>query len=392
MIIDSKDSSVNGPQAVADGPLRILIVVDSFYPGDGGAEKQAQLLSRAFRDAGHAVKVVAPRLEREMKSREVVDGVPVERIVYPRIRFLGALILSARFAFKLLWERRHYDAIHVHIAKNLAAVAGLLRPVLPATLTVKISGAWEFDGGILDPELRRRPTIWARNRCIQLADTIQCISRFTYEKLVVAGYPQERLLMIPNAVDLVRFDKSSQQKNDDVNVSDVAYVGRLRAVKGIQVLVEAWSLMAPDHKLAIAGDGSLREELTNRIAELGLEQQVRVCGEIDNVPELLRQTRVYVQPSYQEGMPNSVLEAMAAGLPIVATRVSGNVDLVHDGENGFLVPPGDKDALAQAIRRLLEDPELASRMGERSRQLAAEFGVPIVTAKLLQRFRGTLAA
>ncbi|MEJ2107788.1 MAG: glycosyltransferase [Acidiferrobacteraceae bacterium] len=209
---------------------------------------------------------------------------------------------------------------------------------------------------------------------------------------MVAGYPQERLLMIPNAVDLVRFDKSSQQKNDDVNVSDVAYVGRLRAVKGIQVLVEAWSLMAPDHKLAIAGDGSLREELTNRIAELGLEQQVRFCGEIDNVPELLRQTRVYVQPSYQEGMPNSVLEAMAAGLPIVATRVSGNVDLVHDGENGFLVPPGDKDALAQAIRRLLEDPELASRMGERSRQLAAEFGVPIVTAKLLQRFRGTLAA
>jgi glycosyltransferase involved in cell wall biosynthesis len=107
---------------------------------------------------------------------------------------------------------------------------------------------------------------------------------------------------------------------------------------------------------------------------------------------LLRRTRVYVQPSYQEGMPNSVLEAMAAGLPIVATRVSGNVDLVHDGENGFLVPPGDKDALAQAIRRLLEDPELASRMGERSRQLAAEFGVPVVTAKLLQRFRGTLAA
>ncbi|MEJ2107787.1 MAG: glycosyltransferase [Acidiferrobacteraceae bacterium] len=128
---------MNGPQAVADGPLRILIVVDSFYPGDGGAEKQAQLLSRAFRDAGHAVKVVAPRLEREMKSREVVDGVPVERIVYPRIRFLGALILSARFAFKLLWERRHYDAIHVHIAKNLAAVAGLLRPVLPASLHIR---------------------------------------------------------------------------------------------------------------------------------------------------------------------------------------------------------------------------------------------------------------
>jgi len=132
----------------------------------------------------------------------------------------------------------------------------------------------------------------------------------------------------------------------------------------------------------------LRDELASRIAELGLGDRVELRGDIDNVHELLRQVRVYVQPSFQEGMPNSVLEPMAGGLPVVATRMSGNVDLVADGENGLLVPPGDASALASAIRRLLEVPALARRMGECSLQRAQKFGIPAVTARLLQRYRG----
>jgi glycosyltransferase involved in cell wall biosynthesis len=140
--------------------------------------------------------------------------------------------------------------------------------------------------------------------------------------------------------------------------------------------------------LVIAGDGDLREELAARTAQLGLSEQIEFRGDINDVPTLLRDADIYVQPSFQEGMPNSVLEAMAAGLPIVATHVSGNVDLVTDGDNGLLVPPGDAAALAAAIGRLLEDPALAQRMGQRSRlRVEREFGLPSVVARLEMAYR-----
>jgi L-malate glycosyltransferase len=93
---------------------------------------------------------------------------------------------------------------------------------------------------------------------------------------------------------------------------------------------------------------------------------------------------VYAQPSFQEGMPNSVLEAMASGLPVAATRISGNVDLVFDGDNGLLVPPGDAPAMAEALVALLSDPERARRMGQRSRERVAErYGLDAVIGELI---------
>lgn len=370
--------------------LRILQVVDSYYPGIGGAERQARLLSRAFLQAGHEVRVVAPRIDPAHAVRETLDGVVVERIAYPRIAVVGALILCARFAWKLLRERERYDAIHVHMAENLAAVAGLLRPLLRASLTVKVSGASEFEGGILDPARRRRPLFALRNRWIRRADSIQCISHYTYQKLLDAGYARERLRMIPNGVDLSRYTSWLPAQRAARPAAQVVYAGRLEPVKGVRVLIEAWGRLAASHgaRLVIAGEGDLRAELEQRCAQLGLGQHVEFRGDIDDVPALLREADIYVQPSFQEGMPNAVLEAMASALPIVATRVSGNVDLVTDGDNGLLVPPGDAAALAAAVARLLEDRASARRMGQRSRlRVEREFALPSVMARLERAYR-----
>lgn len=370
----------------AGARLRLLVVVDGFFPSLGGAEMQARLLCRAFAGAGHEVRALAPWLDETRPLTETLDGVPLERIRYPKIRLLGAAILCLRFAWKLLRERDRYDAVHIHMAENLAAVAGFLRPLLKASVTVKISGASEFEGGILDPRRRTRPLLRLMNRWIQRVDNIQCISHFTQRQLLAAGYPASRLRMIPNAVDLSRFGVERRSGNGVVRV---AYVGRLRHVKGVTVLVDAWKAVAPRGgvRLVIAGDGDLREQLVAQVERLGLRDTVELAGEIADVPGLLGGTDVYVQPSFQEGLPNSVLEAMAAGLPIVATRVSGNEDLVTDGDNGVLVPPGSPADLAAALRRLIDDPALARRMGERSRARAERFAVPSVVAQLLRAYR-----
>ena len=211
-------------------------------------------------------------------------------------------------------------AIHVTMAKNLAAVSGLLRPLLHATVMVKISGAWEFNGGVLDPTLRARPMQRLYNWCIRRVDNLQCVSDYTRLMVKDAGYPDERLLMVPNAVDLTRFCPRPVEARPPDAPTRVTYVGRLRPVKGVSVLVDAWFLVHPaaNARLTIAGDGADREALTARVREAGLAENIEFLGEVSDVPTVLTKTDIYVQPSLQEGLPNSVLEAMSMGLPIVA--------------------------------------------------------------------------
>ena len=374
-------------------PLRLLFVVDGFYPATGGAEKQVRLLARAFADAGHSVRIVAPWLDQTLPRKEVVDGILVQRLAYPKIKLLGAALLCAHYGVWLWKQRREFDAVHVNMAKNLAAVSGLVRPLLGSTVTVKVSGAWEFNGGVLDPKLRARPLHRLYNWCIRRVDNLQCISEFTRTMLKDAGYPDARILMVPNAVDLSRFSPRSLEARPAGAPTRITYLGRLRPVKGVSVLVDAWSrvVAATNARLTIAGDGWERDALVKKVQDAGLGESIEFLGEVSDVSGVLAKTDIYVQPSLQEGLPNAVLEAMGMGLPIVATRVSGNEDIVVNEENGLLVPPSDPEALATAIQRLVADPELAARMGRRSREMVEKrFGLSAVMRGLVQAYRGEL--
>jgi glycosyltransferase involved in cell wall biosynthesis len=368
------------------------MVVEGFYPSTGGAEMQAGLLSRSLLAAGHHVRILTPRLDRSRPVNETIDGVAVERIAYPRVRIVGAVLLALKFAWRLVATRNQYDAIHIHTAKNLATVAGLLRPLLRRPIIVKISGAWEFEGGILDPKLRRDPIVRMRNACIRRIDYVQCISAYTGKMLRQAGYPERRIRMIPNAVDLGRFRNPLRV---GVRVEPVVlFVGRVQPVKGLDVLIDAWAKvrrLVPEARLIIAGDGAILPQLRERAAERGVADSVHFPGRVTQLEAaaMYEQADVYVQPSHLEGLPNSVLEAMASGLPIVATRVSGNEDLVVDHANGRLVPAGNPDALATALTELLRDPELIKRMGTESRRLVEEqHAVPAVLSLLTRAYRG----
>jgi len=372
--------------------LRILLVVDGYYPSTGGSELQVNLLSRAFRAEGHDVEIVAPWLDHSKPLAERIDEVLVTRLAYPKVKLLGAALLCLRFAV-WLWSRRdRYDAIHVHMAKNLAAVAGLLRPHLQSTLMVKISGAWEFNGGILDPALRGKLLYRMFNWCIRRADSLQCVSQYTHRMLLEAGYSSECLKLIPNAVDLTRFESVRSRAQADPR-RHVVFVGRVEPVKGLPVLLEAWTgIDGGSARLTIAGDGTQRAMLMQFAQERGMAGNINFPGEIRNVGALLATADIYVQPSYQEGLPNSVLEAMAAGLPIVATRISGNEDVVRDGDNGLLVPVGDASALQAALQHMLTDRELTTHMGRRSRAMIEErFSLPAVMEQLEAAYAGDRA-
>lgn len=184
----------------------------------------------------------------------------------------------------------------------------------------------------------------------------------------------ERIARIYNGVNTERFAPAQREILAAGQPIVIGTVGRMQTVKDQPVLARAFvrlnelfPAMRGHLRLTMIGDGSLRQEVERVIEQAGLQQQVSLPGAREDVPEQLRAMDIFVLPSIAEGISNTILEAMATGLPVVATRVGGNAELVVEGETGLLVPPSDTDALAKAIGVYVADPALARRHGAAGR-------------------------
>ncbi len=174
----------------------------------------------------------------------------------------------------------------------------------------------------------------------------------------------------------------------------VAFVGRLDAVKGVPLLLEAFAtarLHHPQARLTIAGDGPARTALEAQAATLGITPAVRFTGYLDEaaVAALLAEADMLVLPSFAEGLPVVLMEAMASRIPVIATQVAGVPELVENGISGFIVPPGDVESLTRRLEDLLSDPDMCHRMGEAGRQkVLTEHDIRAEVAWLHQLFAG----
>ncbi len=204
------------------------------------------------------------------------------------------------------------------------------------------------------------------------------------------GVPARKILTIHNGVDTARFcDGGWETGRRALGLSQdrlvIGTVGRLDPVKDQAGLLRAFTRVQEKHPevlLAIVGDGPCRAELHALTAELGLSSRVRFLGERTDVPLLLKGMDLFVLPSIAEGISNTILEAMATGLPIVATRTGGNPELVEDGVTGMLAPVGDPQALAAALAAYVNNPQLRALQGRAGRQRAVdEFGLERMTGK-----------
>lgn len=188
--------------------------------------------------------------------------------------------------------------------------------------------------------------------------------------------PEEQIALIPNGVDVHRFKSVSAEKREELrhqwNVSRnpvIGIIARLSSVKGHTYLIQAMPYLVkhfPNLKCLIVGEGAMERELKKQVARLDLEDNVLFYKVIHHTANMLPIFDVFVMPSLQEGLGLSAMEAQAAALPVVASRVGGLPDLIEDGETGLLVEPQNASALAEAILKLLNDPGLAKRIGRRA--------------------------
>lgn len=194
------------------------------------------------------------------------------------------------------------------------------------------------------------------------------------------GVEPDRIRVVRNGVDVVRYQPSIRGGKTLPPVIGVA--ARLAPMKGIEYLIDALGVLADEgvaFELKIAGTGGLRNSLEQRCCQLGITEQTEFLGHMDDMPHFYRNIDLYALPSVTEGLPLGVLEAMASGIPVVATTVAGTPEAVRDGVDGLLVPPRNVCALTAALRQLLGDPEARRKMGESGR-------VRVIEAFSLERF------
>jgi glycosyltransferase involved in cell wall biosynthesis len=358
--------------------LRVLMVVRLFYPWIGGAERQAHKLAKILREKNIDVEIVTGWWFRGTPQRDTLDGVPVfrnhtlwEMFGVKGLRKFGGYLYIGTLVWHLWRRRADYDVIHIH-GLNYHTFAAVLagRWFHRKTLTKVANSGQASD---VDKMRRDQQLLFARYmlpaalRCDQFVALNGAIVR----ELTAAGVPAEKIVRLPNGVETDSIATKSDYALHDP--ARLIFVGRLHAQKGLDVLLAAFQqLLRRDPArmacLQIIGDGPLRGDLTRLAERLDLAGHVQFVGQTDQVLEYLQQADVFVLPSRGEGMSNALLEAMACGLPVVASDIPGNIDVVAHEHNGLLFAADDSHSLAQALASLLGQPALRERLGRTARQ------------------------
>ena len=234
------------------------------------------------------------------------------------------------------------------------------------------------------PDIFFEPHHWRLDEKIARAKFVSCISHFCRSQAMAFSEPKHlgKLHIVHCGVEPLRYHGTPQGEA-------LLFVGRLAAVKGLPVLLRALAHV-PEATLTIVGDGPQRGDIEALIDALNLHERVQLMGyrSQDEVAELLSQSRALVLPSFAEGLPVVLMEAMAAGLPVITTQIAGVPELVKDRENGWLVAAGDEDGLRGAIEALLAAPERAHEMGRAGRAtVMAEFDAGVEARRLARLFK-----
>jgi glycosyltransferase involved in cell wall biosynthesis len=347
----------------------------------------------ALRALGHHVQTFSvrkpPPTESVVSETELVDE-PTIYLLPPRglVRaHLGQLVSSPRRYFSALafaWrhcppgvramtrqlayfaeaamlarllKKHSLRHLHNHFADSSCSVATIAAAMGEFSFSLTMHGPAEFF----------EPKYWWIGEKIRRALFVNCISHFCRSQAMVFA-PSDcwnKLRIVHCGVELVKFE----MKKHEGRGSRLLFVGRLTAAKGLPILLESVSQVV-GATLDIAGDGPDRKELEERAATLKISERVNFLGyqSQQQVGELLKRADVFVMASFAEGLPVVLMEAMAAGVPVVATHIAGVPELVRDGYNGLLVSPGDVGAATTAIRRLLEDADIRNRFAVAGRE------------------------
>lgn len=287
-------------------------------------------------------------------------GIPVTCFGVQKLRHLGVIWRLAAELKKFRPALMQSFLFHANLVGRIAAwCAGVPRMVC----------------GIRVAERRSRLPLWLDRLTQGFVDHNVCVSRAVAEfSIRNSGLAESKVSVIPNGVEFERFAAATAVDRSSLGLTDaplILFVGRLDPQKSPFTLLESFAQLIQRHadwQLLFVGEGPLQSSMSVWVAEHGLQSNVHFAGWRPDVPELLKAANVLVLPSLWEGMPNIVLESMAAGLPVVVSRVEGTEELIRSGETGLLATPGSVAEVEQQIEQLLMDREFSTSLAKAAQQ------------------------
>ena len=367
--------------------MKVTILVPFFPPKWlAGTEIATYNIARHLAKRGHEVHVVTS-IDKGLPKKSKEQGFHVHRIGWRKVRFLG--IISFWLEILLVLSKIEPDIVHSQDI-NMGMPGLIAKRLLKKPFLV-----WGRGSDVYLPGSYMRPL---SKLVLRNADAVIALTQDM--KTQIQKIYSREILVIPNGIDIKSFEKSSREKaRAKLRIKKkeriVTFVGTLRPIKGLEYLVQALNIMGkkgPRVKLMLVGDGEEKEHLEGLVGELELEEDVMFIGRVPNeeIPEYMAASDVFVLPSLSEGFPNVVLQAMAAGLPIIASKVGGLPEIIEEGGNGFLVEPKNAAQIADRISQLLEDDELRLKISRNNRRKATQYSWEAVVDRLEEVYQSFL--
>jgi len=344
-----------------------------------GGEQQVLYLSQFLHAHGYDSVVLCPPHSALYQRAQEAD-IPVRAL-----RMRHELDLVAAWQLGRYLRQQRADILHIHTPH--AHTIGLLASKLAPAVRLVVSRRVDF------VPIRNWLSSW---KYAHPGVQYLAVSEAVRQVLIASGVPAQRVQTAHSGIDLRRFAVVQPAPSlFPAGTRIIGTVGHLAGHKGHRYLLEATALLVreePRLGVVIAGDGALRTELEAQAAALGLATHVRFTGFRRDILALMQDFEIFVFSSYLEGLGTAILDAMALGKPVVATRAGGIPEAVQDGMTGLLVPPRDPQALAEAIRSLLRHPEQAKALGEAGRKRVEHyFTVERMACQTLQVYKWILA-
>jgi len=382
--------------------LRIGIFSDTFAPQVNGVAVSLQLIVQGLREAGHDVTVFAPRFSGfEEKEAKIYDFPPLKNL--HKASMYVAVSGSSRAARSK--DRNQFDVLHAHSPLSLGLLAYLTASVdnLPLIYThhTPIEDYGRYVRVTGEAHLMRHIKRWLSAASTNIGDQV-IVPSDRLKGLLLAQKVMRNIQVIPNGVELERFRRSkikaSGLYHDRLGLHPdsplLLYVGRLEPEKNLTFLLDSFEIVSKIYgnvHLVFAGDGSARKDLEARAASMSNGKRIHFFGTVNRVdlPDLLHEASMFLSASVNEAHPTSLIEAIAAGLPVIAVKDESLEGMVVDGGNGRAVPP-DLDLFSEAICDLLANPEFMELFARRSEELSEKFSIESQVGSLLKLYNAAV--
>jgi glycosyltransferase involved in cell wall biosynthesis len=383
--------------------LSICMLVTDIDAPTGGIQKQSLHLIKALSRKGGDT-FICTRNYHKKSRKELRDGVYIRRspVVGRSIPIVNSIIYLIDSLIWLIKNRNRFDLIHCQQMFGPAFVALIAKIIIkkPVLVRVTLSGP---TGEV--SYIKSRPLAKLRIHQLKSVERWVALTSEMKRELCELGIPSEKILIIPNSTHIPSeasfYEEVQKHYRTLLKLTEskkVIFSGRLSQEKGVDTLLNAWALIEREYnnaELLILGDGgafrNVEAELHRITKDLNLKR-VQFLGYVPNVTEYLLASDIFVLPTRAEGMSNSLVEAMAAGLAIVTTNIPANSDLFEHGMNALIVPPDDVKSLQAAIGSLLNSPKLALRLASNARKKAeTQYTFEIMTSRYIDAYHSLIS-